>query len=168
MSTSIPATVERQDGPVDLVALHREQADLGHGELFVADLLVAADLLVGPDDLVEREGNLLLGLELDDVGDALLLDRRQLDELDQSGLAGHRDRDLASLDVVAVGERGQRLANQLVGIGVGLAQDLGVFDEVERLGHDLVRIRSGHQLEGLECGLADVDRPDGLDLRHTV
>ena len=140
MSTSIPATVERQDGPVDLVALHREQADLGHRELFLADLLVAADLLVGPDDLVEREGDLLLGLELDDVGDPLLLDRRQLDELDQPRLARHRDGDLASLEVVAVGEGGQRLANQLLGVGVGLAEDLGILDEVERLGHDLVRV----------------------------
>ena len=166
MSTSIPATVKRQDRPVDLVALHGEQADLGHGELFLVDLVVAADLLVGPDHLVEGEGDLLLGLELDDVGDPLLLDRRQLDELHQPRLAGHRDGDLAALQVVAIGEGGQRLAHQLVGIGVGLAEDLGILDEVERLGHDLLGGLARDELERLECGLADVDSPDGLDLSH--
>ena len=138
-----PGDLERQDRPVDLVALHREQADLGHREVRRPSLLVAADLLVGPDDLFEREGDLLPGLELDDVGDPLLLDRRQLDELDQARLARHGDRDLAALQVVAVEERRQRLADELVGVGVGLAEDLGVFDEVERLGDDLVGVSPG-------------------------
>ena len=98
--------------------------------------LIAADLLIRPDDLIEREGDLLLGLELDDVGDPLLLDRGQLDELDQPSLTRNCDGNLASLDVVAIGEGRERLANQLLGVGIRLAEDLGVFDEVERLGHE--------------------------------
>ena len=54
------------------------------------------------------------------------------------------------------------------GIGVGLAQDLGILDEVERLGHDLVGRLARDELDRLECGLADVDRPDGLNLSHAV
>ena len=77
-------------------------------------------------------------------------------------------RDLASLDLVAVGERGQSFPHQLVRIGVGLAQDLGILDEVERLGHHLFGRFARDQLDRLERGLADVDRPDGLYLSHTV
>ena len=55
--------------------------------------IAGADLLVVPDDLVEGEGDLLLGLEVDDVGDLLFLDRRQLDEAGQAALAGHADGD---------------------------------------------------------------------------
>ena len=132
------------------------------------DLIVAADLLVGPDHLIERERNLLLGLELDDVGDSLLFDRGKLDELDQPRLAGNRNGNLASLDLITVGERGQSFPNQLVRIGVGLAQDLGILDEVERLGHYLLGGLTRHELDRLERGLADVDRPDGLNLSHTV
>ena len=46
--------------------------------------------LVVPDDVFEREGNLLPRLVLDDVGDLLGFDRRQLDEPRQAVLAGHR------------------------------------------------------------------------------
>ena len=162
-----PGGPERQDGPVDLVALHGEKTDLGHREIFVAPLLVVvADLLVGPDDFLKREGNLLSGFELHDVGDSLLLDRRQLDELHQARLAGNGDRHLAPFQVVPFEERLQGLANELLGVGVGLAENLGVFDEVERLGHDLVGGLARCQLQGLERGLADVEGPDGLDLRH--
>ena len=79
---------------------------------------------------------------------------------------GTRDGDLAALQVVAVEEGRQRLADQLLGVGVGLAEDLGVLDEVERLGHDLVGRLARDELQRLEGGLADVERPDGLDLRH--
>ena len=90
---------------VDHVALHGEQADLGlHGEA-VGDV-AGADLLVVPDDLVEVERDLLLGLEVDDVGDLLLFDGRQLDEAGQAALAGHADGD----DVAAEGVARQELA----------------------------------------------------------
>ena len=98
--------------------------------------VAGADLLVVPDDLVERERDLLLGLELDDVGDLLLFDRRQLDEAGQAGLAGDADGDLVALDRVAREELLQRLAGELVGVGVGLGEDLGVLDVVEGGGGD--------------------------------
>ena len=131
-------------------------------------VLVPADLLVGPDHLLERERDLLPRLELDDVGNPLLLDRRQLDELDQARLTRHGDGNLAALQVVAFEKRLERLAHQLLGVGVGLAEDLGVLDEVERLGHDLVGGFARNQLQRLQRGLADIERPDGLDLRHAV
>ncbi len=157
--------LQRQDRPVDLVALHREQADLGHRDVFLA-LLVAADRLVIPDDVFQRERDLLPGLELDDVGDPLLLDRRQLDELHQAGLGRDPDGDLAVLQVVAAEEGRQCLADQFLGVGVGLAEDLRVLDEVEGLGDELLGVLAGGELQGLQRGLTDVDGPDGLDLRH--
>ena len=115
---------------VDHVALHGEQADLGlHGE--AVGHVAGADLLVVPDDLVEREGNLLLGLEPDDVGDLLFLDRRQLDEAGQAALAGDADGDQVALERVAREELLERLAGELIGVGVGLAEDLGMLDVVE-------------------------------------
>ena len=115
---------------VDHVALDGEQADLGlHGEAVGDD--AGADLLEVPDDLVQGEGDLLLGLEADDVGDLLFLDGRQLDEAGQAALAGHADGDHVALEGVARQELLQGLAGQLVGVGVGLAEDLGVLDVVE-------------------------------------
>ena len=82
--------LELLDGPVDHVALHGEQADLGFEGHAVNDV-PRAELLEIPDDFFERKRNLLLGLELDDVGDLLLIDRGQLDEAGQTALAGHAD-----------------------------------------------------------------------------
>jgi hypothetical protein len=159
---------QRQDGPVDLVALHREQTDLGHGEVLVVDLVVATDLLVGPDHLIEREGDLLLGLELDDVGDPLLLHGGQLDKLHQPRLPGHADGDFAPFQIISIRERRQGFPDELVGIRVRLAKDLRILDEVKCLGHDLLGRLAGDKLQCLESGLADVDCPDSLNLRHAI
>ena len=115
---------------VDHVALHGEQADLRlHGEAVGDD--AGADLLVVPDDLVEVEGDLLLGLEADDVGDLLFFDRRQLDEAGQAALAGDADGHDVAAEVVARQELLEGLAGQLIGVGVGLAEDLGMLDVIE-------------------------------------
>src|SRR5262249_6730053 len=129
-------------------------------------LLVTANLLIGPDHLFKGKGNLLPCLELDDVGYPLLLDRRQLDELDQAGLTRNGNGHLASLQLVSFQEGLEGLADELIGIGVGLAEDLGVLDVVERLGADLIRALAGDQLECLECGLTNIEGPYGLTLRH--
>ncbi len=141
---------------VDHVALHGEQADFGLDE--AVGQLADADLLVVPDDLVEVERDLLLGLEADDVGDLLFLDRRQLDEAGQAALAGHADGDLVAAEVVARQELFQRLAGQLVGVGVGLAEDLGMLDVVEGGGGDFAVDQ--FQADGLEGALAEIDAPD--------
>ncbi len=160
-----PGVLQGQDGAVDLVAFHGEQTDLGHGEL-LGLVGVAADGLVVPDDLFEGEGDLLAGLELHDVGDALLVDRRQLDELHQPRLARDADGDPGAGHLVPAQEGGERLAHQFFRVGVGLAENLGVFDVVERLGQERFGVLAGRELQGLECGLSNVDGPDGLDLRH--
>jgi len=54
-----------------------------------------------PNDFVQREGDLLLGLELDDVGDLPLFDRRQLHEPRQAALTGDADDDHVALQIVA-------------------------------------------------------------------
>ena len=130
--------LERGDRTVDLVAFHREETDLDRAEIFLVVFVLVADLLVGPDNFFKREGNLLLRLELDNVGNPLLLDRRELDKLDQTRLARHGDRDSRSLQVVPVEKRPERLGDQGLGVGVGLAEDLGVFDKVECLGHHTI------------------------------
>ena len=141
----------------DLVALHGEQADLGLHREAVGNF-AGADLLEVPDDLVEREGDLLLGLEPHDVADLLLLDRRQLDEPRQAALAGDADGDEVALDVVAGEELLQRLAGELVRVGVGLAQDLRVLDVVEGgRRHGPV---DHLQPQRLERRLTDVNPPD--------
>ena len=60
--------------------------------------------------------------------------------------------------VVARQELVQRLAGQLVGVGVGLAEDLGMLDVVEGGGDEL----SVDFLEAdrLEAALAEVDAPN--------
>ena len=90
---------ERLQRAGHLVALHREQADFRLER--VAFVFAADERLVVPDHVFERERNLLPGFVLDDVGNLLPLDRRQLDEPRQAALAGHGDRHAVARHVVA-------------------------------------------------------------------
>src|SRR5205085_1138607 len=90
--------------------------------------------------------------------DLLLLDRRQLDEAGQAALAGHADADDVAPDLVAREELLQRLAAELVGVGVGLAEDLGVLDEVEGGGGHLPVLLD--EADGLQAALPQVDAPN--------
>ena len=136
MSTSMPGVFERLERPGHLVALHREQADFGlQREAFF--LAAAGHLLVVPDHVFERERNLLPGFVLDDVGNLLRLDRRQLDEPRQAALARHGDRHAVARERRCA--RGTVCSASRISssrVGVGLAENLGVFDVVERLDHD--------------------------------
>ena len=119
----------------DLVAFHREQADLGlQGEAFL--LGAAAHPLIVPDDVGQIERDLLPGFVADDVGNLLRLDRRELDEPRQAVLAGHADRHPIAADRVARQKLLQRVADQFGGIGAGLAEDLRIGDEVEGVGDE--------------------------------
>jgi len=133
------------------------KADLRiHGE--AVGHYTVANLLVVPDDFVEGEGDLLLGLELDNVDDLLLFDRRQLDEAGQAGLAGDGHGDDVALGGVALEELLEGLAGELVGVGVGLGEDLGVFDVFERgCRDDAVDL---FEPKGLQGTLTNVDAPD--------
>ena len=148
-----------------LIAFHGEQADLGlQRKAFL--LAAAAHLLVIPDHVFQRKGNLLAGFVLDDVGDLLLLDRRQLDEAGQADLARNADGDPIALDVVAREKRRQRFGDQLVWIGFGLTEDLGIFDVVEGDDFHLGLVVVRHAAHRLERALTDVDSPHGVRLRH--
>ena len=152
--------------PGDHLALHGEQANFRlHRE--VVDDLAAGDLLVVPDDLVQGERDLLLGLELHDVGNLRFLDGRQLHEPCQAaGLPGDADGDDVVLDRVAREELFERLAGQRLGVGVRLGHDLRVFDVVERGGRGLAVHE--FELEGLQGALAHVETPNGCRFRHVV
>ncbi len=117
-----------------------------------------AELLVVPDDLIEVERNLLLGLEPDDVGDLLFLDGRQLDETGQTALTGHADGHDVAAEGVARQELVERLAGQLVGVGVGLAEDFGMLDVIEGGGDELSV--DHFKADGLEAALPEIDAPD--------
>ena len=71
--------LELVDGAVDDVALHREQADLRF-ECHAVNHFAGVERLKVPDHFLERKGDLLFGLELDDLRDLLLIDGRELDE----------------------------------------------------------------------------------------
>src|SRR5205085_1036578 len=114
-----------------------------------------ADLLEVPDDLVEVEGDLLLGLEADDLADLSLLDGGQLDEAGQAALPGDADGDHVAPQAVARQKLLQSLARQLVGVGVGLAEDLGVLDVIE--GGGLEFAVDLLKADGLEGALPQVD-----------
>ncbi len=114
-------------------------------------------LWIVPDHLVEAEGDLLLGLEADDVGDLAFLDRRQLDETRQAALPRHADGHDVAAQIVARQERLQGVADQFVRLGIGLAEDLGILDVIEMRGDKLAF--DVLQAEGLEGTLADVDAP---------
>ena len=118
----MPASSNGLRAALDLVAFHGEQADFGlqrEAVLFAA----AVHLLVVPDDVFQREGNLLPGFVLDDVGNLLRFDRRQLDEPCQTALARNGNGHLVAPDRVAREEQLERLAHQLRRVGVGLARE---------------------------------------------
>ncbi len=143
---------------VDHVALHGEQAyfrlhreAVGYG--------AGSDLLIIPDDLVQIERNLLLRFKANDVADLLFLDRGQLDEARQAALAGHADGHLVAAQRIAGQELFQRLPGKLVGSGVRLTQDFGMFDIVKGGGDDFAFLTNLHP-QGLEGALAQIDPPD--------
>src|SRR5262249_54257153 len=107
---------------------------------------------------VERERNLLLGFETNDVSDFLFFDGREFDKPGQAALTGDADGDDIATEDVSGQELFQRFAGQLIRGGIGLTEDLGVFDIVERGGRDLV-IDQG-QTDGLESTLANVYPPN--------
>ena len=124
MWTSIFDAAEVAEVAGDHVPLHGEQADFGFQREARPTASPPAIFWIVPDDFIEREGDLLLGLELDDLGDLLLFDRRQFDEPRQTGLPGDADGDLVVLDLVAGEELLERLADQRVRVGVRLGEDL--------------------------------------------
>ena len=157
--------LERLERALDLVALHREQADFGlqrEAILFAA----AVHLLVVPDDVFQRKGNLLPGFVLDDVGNLLRFDRRQLDEPRQAALARHGNRHLVAAHSIARKEQFERLAHQLSRVGVRLAENLGVFDVIEGIGLDQVVLIVRPAAQRLQRALPNIDTPHGVRLRH--
>ena len=98
---------------------------LAHGEN--ADLDVGArgvtEELVGPFDVIEREGDLLNGLKAHDLGNLLLFDRRQLDEAGERLLPADAHSGDATLDRVPLNEVCQRALNERFAIIAGAGED---------------------------------------------
>jgi len=149
---------EGRQGLVDLLPLHREQGHLGV-EHESALLHAAGQPLPPPDDLLERKGDLLPGLVLDDVGDLAGLDGGQLDELRESQVPRHRHRHGVPAQIMAGGELLDGGADDLDRIGLRLREHHRVFDVLERLGDQLPWLRTGTAAQRLQRALADVDSP---------
>ena len=87
-----------------------------------------------------------------------LFDGRQLDEAGQAALTGNADGHSVAAEGVARQELGQRLAGQLIGVGVGLAEDFRMFDVIEGGGRD--GAVDDFEANGLEGALTEIDAPD--------
>ena len=154
-----------------LLAFHREQADLGIEHVAAVLVDTSGDLLEVPNDIVEIKRDLLLRLVLDDLGNLVRLDRRQVDEPRQGGRAGQADRHPRPVHVVVLDERLDRLRNQFLGNRIGLAENLGgiriaVLDVRVAHGQHLVSRFGVPQLHRLQAGLANVNSPNVLAVGH--
>ena len=141
---------------VDHVALHGEQADFRLDE--AVGQLADAELLVVPDDLVEVERDLLLGLERTMSGIFFSSTGGSLTKRARPLWPGTLMATVSPRRVLRDRNLCQRLAGQLVGVGVGLAEDLGMLDVVEGGGGDLAV--DDFEADGLEGALAEIDAPD--------
>jgi len=111
--------------------------------------------LVGPFDVVEREGNLLDRLELHNLGDFFVLDRRELDEPREARLPAGADRDGAAALGMLRGERRERRGDEAFFIVAGVGEDVFVLDDVDVV--DTKPRAVADELDGFECSVADVD-----------
>ncbi len=100
----------------------------------------------------------MTSLILHDVANLLQLDRWRLEELRQTTLTRNAERHLTLLQVIAIAECLQGFAYEGFWIGVRLAENLWVFDIVERLGDDLLTFDS--TTKSLESALAYFQSPD--------
>ena len=143
---------------VDVGSLHRKNAD------FHVRAVGVMECLPPPDDVIDGERNLLLGLEPYDVGDLLRLDRRKFDESREATLARNGYTHLRAGHVVSRQELLQRLANYLSAVDVGLRQRLGMLGYVDRLDVQLATLLA--KFKGLEGSLPNIDAPNGIHLCH--
>ncbi len=123
--------LEVLDGPLDHVALHGEQADFRlHGEA-VGDQRPGRSS--GSPRRPLRAGNGICCLASNLTMSAIFFSSTggSLTKRARPLWPGHADGDHVALDAVAREELLQRLAGQLIGVGVGLAEDLRVLDVIE-------------------------------------
>ncbi len=123
-------------------------------------LRVAAEQLIIPNDFIDGEGDVLLGLILDDLRDLGLIDGRQFDEPGEHGLAGNAEHDTPGLDVsladhIANGGHDERLAVFFV---FGIDPEFGVVEIRQAQSLAL----GGLKFAYLDSGSADVQRQHSL------
>ena len=146
--------------PVHQVFAHGEDAHLDVRRVGVLEELVA------PLHVVQREGDLLDGLEPDDLGDLAPLDGRELDEAGEAGLPAHADGDFPTLGEMALGEVRQRRLDEGVAVVAGLGQDRLVLDDLKVI--DAQARVLADQLDGLECPVSDIDAPGETGGGHAL
>ena len=150
---------ERLQRLVDLISLHGKQTHFGFHQKTV-NLTRTTHHLVVPDHVIQGERDLLSSFEADDLRQPFHVDGRRLKESRQTVLAGNRDRHPVAADLIASQKLCQRLADQLLGIRIGLAQNLRVFDVVERRRHQHAVLRVVLTAHGLERTVTDIDAPN--------
>ena len=117
--------------------------------------------MVVPNQLLEREGELLLGLERDEPGRLGRFDRRQVELASQRHPARQPHAHAIGLGFMAGQKRFDRFGDQLMFLGLigGVAQRLGMFHQ--RGGFDpclLLRVIPA-ELDGLQSARAEVEAP---------
>ena len=155
----------RLDGRVDAFLLHREEADF-RPQHEAAFLDTATERLVIPNHVFQRERNLLLGFVADDLVHSTGFHGGELNESGQRRLTGNADGDQVPFGLVARQKSGDRGLDQLIRHGVGLAEDFRMWDVIERDRDDLTSRFGIAEANRFQTGLADVDAPNGLSIRH--
>ena len=122
--------------------------------------------MVVPLDLVDREGNLLDRLELDDVGHLLRLDGRQLGETGKGGMARHGHHQVLAFQRLLTNELAQGETNNLVLVDVRGGQNPLQRNDREVGDGDLVAIAL--QPKGLDGMCADFHPPGSLLTSHVL
>ena len=146
----------------DAVLRDGEDADID------LDVVLALEGLVVPLHLVDREGNLLLGLEINEFCEILEVPpHRQLGEARERIAPGHAHHHAVGLELLAVGrqELTQREPNHGGRIDVGRGKHLLVRDDRE-ISHD-DRIALAGEPDGLQGRCADLNAPSGLGGCHS-
>jgi hypothetical protein len=140
----------------------------GDGEDADLDLggVIGGEGLVVPLDLVDGEGNLLYRLELDDVGDLLGLDGRELREARKRRVARDGDDQVLALQRVLADELPEAEPGQLVLVDVGCGEHLLVGNDGE-VGHPHA-VALALQANRLDGGGADLHSPGCLGICHSV
>ncbi len=156
--------LKRLHRAIDLFTLHREKAHFGFQGKPVD--FTATHLLEVPNDVFQREGDLLLGFELDNFRNQLRIDWRRLEELGQSALTGHRQGDLVTFQVVTRQKLLDGFPNHLLGFRLRLAEYLGVLDVIKCVGHHLAVLHGTAQR--FKGRLTDINAPYAGILSHEL
>jgi hypothetical protein len=101
-------------------------------------------------------------------GNRLGVDGRRFEEARQAALARDGHRHAVAAGFVSRKEGRQRVLHQLVAVGVGLAEQLGILDVIEGLRDERLTVIVERAAQRLERALTDIDAPKCIALGHAL